>query len=64
MEWLARVNGLRWYGHVLRREEEHALRKGLEFEVNGLRKTEGIGGGRDSKGWLEKGVHPKPGEMV
>ena len=30
---MAKVNGVRWYGHVLRRNDTHVLRKALEFEV-------------------------------
>ena len=35
---LAIANSVRWYGHVLRREEGHALRMALDFEVEGQRK--------------------------
>ena len=35
---MAKANGLRWYGHVLRRDYRHVLRKALEFEVKGNRK--------------------------
>ena len=28
----AMANGLRWCGHVLRRDDGHVLRKALEFE--------------------------------
>jgi len=35
---LAKENGLRWYGHVLQREEGNALKKVLHFEVDGTRK--------------------------
>ena len=35
---MAKVNGVRWYGHVLRRHDGHVLRKALEFEVKGKRK--------------------------
>jgi len=35
---LAKENGLRLYGHVLRREEGSALKKTLHFEVDGTRK--------------------------
>ena len=38
MVQMAKVNGLRWYGHVLRRDNGHVLRKALEFEVKGERK--------------------------
>ena len=32
---LAKSNGVRWYRHVLRRDDGHVLRKLLEFEVKG-----------------------------
>ena len=35
---MAKVNGVRWYGHVLRGDDGHVLRKVLEFEVKGKRK--------------------------
>ena len=39
MEMLGlKANGVRWYGHVLRRDDGHVLRKALEFEVMGKRK--------------------------
>ena len=30
---LAMANGVRWYGHLLRREDGHVIRRALEFEV-------------------------------
>ena len=36
--WMAKANGVRWYRHVLRRNDGHVLRKALEFEVKGKRK--------------------------
>ena len=42
---MAKTNGVRWYGHVLRRDG-HVLRKALEFEVKGKRKR-----GRPKKRW-------------
>ena len=36
---MAKVNGVRWYGHVLRRDDGHVLRKVLELEVRGKRKS-------------------------
>ena len=30
--------GVRWYGHVLRRDDGHVLRKASAFEVKGKRK--------------------------
>ena len=35
---IAKANAVRWYGHVLRRDDGHVLRKALEFKVNGKRK--------------------------
>jgi len=35
---LAKENGLKRYGHVLRREEGNSLKKALHFEVDGPRK--------------------------
>ena len=35
---MAKVNGVRWYRHVFRRDDGHVLRKALEFEVKGKRK--------------------------
>ena len=35
---MAKVNGVRWYRHVLRGDDGHVLRKALEFEVKGKRK--------------------------
>ena len=38
-----------WYGHVLRKEDSHVLRKALEFEVKGRLKVKGRTGGQNSK---------------
>ena len=35
---MAKANGERWYEHVLRGDDGHVLRKGLEFGVKGKRK--------------------------
>ena len=35
---MAKSNRVRWYGHVLRRDDGHVLRKVLEFEVKSKRK--------------------------
>ena len=32
------AHGVCWYGHVLRRENGHVLRRALHFEVEGQRK--------------------------
>ena len=38
IDQLAIANSVRWYGHVLRREDGHVLRRSLDFEVGGQRK--------------------------
>ena len=35
---LAMADGVHWYGHVLRREDGHILKRALCFEVEGQRK--------------------------
>ena len=37
-EQMAMANSVRWYGHVLRREVGHVLKRALDFEVKGQRK--------------------------
>ena len=46
MVQMAKANGVRWYGHVLRRDDGDVLRKALAFEVKGKRKR-----GRPKKTW-------------
>ena len=46
LELRARANGVRWYGHVLRKDDEHVLRKAMEFELDAKRKR-----GRPKKMW-------------
>ena len=38
MVQMPKTNGVRWYRHVLRRDDGHVLRKALEFEVKCKRK--------------------------
>ena len=38
IDQLAMANSVRWYGHVLRREDGLVLRRALDFEVGGQRK--------------------------
>ena len=40
IDWLATANGVRWYGHVLRRDHNSVLRVALDLEVSGKRKRE------------------------
>ena len=35
MDQLAMANSVHWYGHVMRREDGHVLRRALDFEVEG-----------------------------
>ena len=46
---VVRRSRLRWYGHVLRRDEEVGIRKVLNFEVNGVAVR-----GRPHLGWTEQ----------
>ena len=46
---LATANGVRWYGHVLRRDDNSVLRVALNLEVNGKRKR-----GRPKKTWKKQ----------
>ena len=46
---LAIANSVRWYGHVLRREDSHILRRALDFEVEGQRKK-----GRPKMTWKKQ----------
>ena len=38
LDGLARASGVRWYGHVLRRDNDDILRRVLDFEVAGKRR--------------------------
>ena len=46
---LATANGVRWYGHVLRRDDDSVLRVPLNLEVIGKRKR-----GRPRKTWKKQ----------
>ena len=35
---LATASNVHWYGHVLRREDGHVMRRALDFEVEGQKK--------------------------
>ena len=49
-KWMAKANGVRWYGHMLRRDDGHVLRKALELEVKGKRKR----GRRGRRKWRRR----------
>ena len=38
LDKMAQANGVRWYGHVVRRDEESILKKAIMLQVNGQRK--------------------------
>ena len=46
---IIKANGVRWYGHVVRRDEESILKKTMMFEVNGPRKR-----GRPKQTWKKQ----------
>ena len=46
---LATANEVRWYGHVLRRDDDSVLRVALNLEVSGKRKP-----GRPKKTWKKQ----------
>ena len=46
---LATANGVRWYEHVLRRDDSSVLRVALDLDVSGKRKLE-----RSKKNWKSK----------
>ena len=46
---LATANGVRWYGHVLRRDNDSVLRVALDLEVSGKKKR-----GRRKKTWKKQ----------
>ena len=38
LDRMAKANGVRWYGHVIRREDDNILKKVMMIEVNGKRR--------------------------
>ena len=38
LDRMARANGVRWYGHVIRRDDDNILKKAMMLEGNGKRK--------------------------
>ena len=49
IDMVAKRNSMRWYGHVLRRDEEDVLKKALNFKVDGKRRR-----GRPRKTWKDQ----------
>ena len=38
LDRMAKANGVRWYRHVMRRDDDNILKKAMMMEVNGKRK--------------------------
>ena len=38
LDRMAKANGVRWYGHVIKRDNDNILKKAMMMEVNGQRK--------------------------
>ena len=49
LDKMAKGNGVRWYGHVVRRDDESILKKAMMFEVNGPRQR-----GRPKQTWKKQ----------
>ena len=49
IDQLAMTNSICWYGHVMRREDGHVLRRTLDFEVECQRKK-----GRPKRTWKKQ----------
>ena len=47
LDRMAKANSMRWYGHVLRKEDEIVMVKALKFEVRGFR-------GRPKQTWKKQ----------
>ena len=52
LDRMAKANGVRWYGHVIRRDDDNILKKAMMLEVNGKRKQgrPKMTGGRECEG--------------
>ena len=49
LDKMAQANGVRWYGDVVRRDEESILKKAMILQVNGQRKR-----GRPKQTWKKQ----------
>ena len=54
LDRMAKANGVRWYGHVIRRDDDNILKKSMMLEVNGKRK----------QGWQKMTWRKQVGESV
>ena len=48
LDRMAKANGVRWYGHVIKRGDDKVLKKAMMIEVNGKRKR-----GRPKMTWRQ-----------
>ena len=61
---MTKANGVRWYGHVLRRDDGHVLRKALEFEARTTEEDmENASGKGEQECWFEEGRYIESSEM-
>ena len=49
LDRMAKESSMRWYGHVLRKEDENVIGKALKFEVSGSR-----GRGKPKRTWKKQ----------
>ena len=49
VDWLATANTVKWYGHVLRKDDDSILRVSSDLEVSGKKKR-----GRRKKTWKRR----------
>ena len=49
LDKMVKANGVRWYGHVIRRNDDNILKKAMMMEMNGTRKQ-----GRPKITWRRK----------
>ena len=55
IDQLAMAVSVCWYGHVIRREDDHVLGRSLHFEVDGRQRGHGRSWLRKKcEGWFEK----------
>ena len=61
LDKLVKANGVQWYEHVLRRDDDDILREALQYEVAGKRNRtieenmEKANGGENWEDWFEEG---------
>ena len=68
LDKMAKANGVRWYGHVVKRDDESILKKAMMFEVNGpeartARANMEETSRKEYKDWVEGGGSYRSREM-